>query len=65
MAMSIMIALRAWDEFRLPVRFGLTKGDLTKDELKEIACAGRRGIVTHAFGGIAGFARDCEHTTLW
>jgi len=37
----------------------------TKDELKEIACAGRRGIVTHAFGGIAGFARDCEHTTPW
>jgi alkylhydroperoxidase/carboxymuconolactone decarboxylase family protein YurZ len=36
MAMSIMIALRAWDEFRLHVRSGLTQGDLTKDELKEI-----------------------------
>ena len=35
-AMSIMIALRAWDEFRLHVRSGLTRGDLTKDELKEI-----------------------------
>jgi 4-carboxymuconolactone decarboxylase len=33
MAMSIMIALRAWDEFRLHVRSGLTQGDLTKDEL--------------------------------
>ena len=28
--------LRAWDEFRLHVRSGLTQGDLTKDELKEI-----------------------------
>jgi alkylhydroperoxidase/carboxymuconolactone decarboxylase family protein YurZ len=36
MALSIMIALRAWDEFRLHVRSGLTQGDLTKDELKEI-----------------------------
>jgi alkylhydroperoxidase/carboxymuconolactone decarboxylase family protein YurZ len=36
MAMSMMIALRAWDEFRLHVRSDLTKGDLTKDELKEI-----------------------------
>jgi 4-carboxymuconolactone decarboxylase len=36
MAISIMIALRAWDEFRLHVRSGLTQGDLSKDELKEI-----------------------------
>jgi alkylhydroperoxidase/carboxymuconolactone decarboxylase family protein YurZ len=36
MTMSMMIALRAWDEFRLHVRSGLTQGDLTKDELKEI-----------------------------
>ena len=36
MAMSMMIALRAWDEFRLHVRSGLAQGDLTKDELKEI-----------------------------
>ena len=36
MTMSMMIALRAWDEFRLHVRAGLTQGDLTKDELKEI-----------------------------
>ena len=36
MVMSMMIALRAWDEFRLHVRGGLTQGDLTKDELKEI-----------------------------
>ena len=36
MTLSIMIALRAWDEFRLHVRSGLTTGDLTKDELKEI-----------------------------
>ena len=36
MTMSMMIALRAWDEFRLHVRTGLATGDLTKDELKEI-----------------------------
>jgi 4-carboxymuconolactone decarboxylase len=36
MAMSMMIALRAWDEFRLHVRSGLVQGDLSKDELKEI-----------------------------
>ncbi len=36
MTLSIMIALRAWDEFRLHVRSGLITGDLTKDELKEI-----------------------------
>ena len=36
MAISTMIALRAWDEFRLHVRSGLTQGDLSKDELKEI-----------------------------
>lgn len=36
MTMSMMIALRAWDEFRLHVRTGLANGDLTKDELKEI-----------------------------
>jgi 4-carboxymuconolactone decarboxylase len=36
MAISMMIALRAWDEFRLHVRTGLAQGDLTKDELKEI-----------------------------
>jgi alkylhydroperoxidase/carboxymuconolactone decarboxylase family protein YurZ len=36
MTLSIMIALRAWDEFRLHVRTGLAAGDLTKDELKEI-----------------------------
>ena len=35
-AISTMIALRAWDEFRLHVRTGLTQGDLSKDELKEI-----------------------------
>ncbi|MBN8964036.1 MAG: carboxymuconolactone decarboxylase family protein [Rhizobiales bacterium] len=36
MTLSIMIALRAWDEFRLHVRTGLAAGDLTKNELKEI-----------------------------
>ena len=36
MALSTMIALRAWDEFRLHVRSGLTAGDLSQDELKEI-----------------------------
>ena len=36
MTLSIMIALRAWAEFRLHVRSGLQTGDLTKDELKEI-----------------------------
>jgi 4-carboxymuconolactone decarboxylase len=36
MTMSMMIALRAWDEFRLHVRTGLANGDITKDELKEI-----------------------------
>jgi 4-carboxymuconolactone decarboxylase len=36
MTLSIMIALRAWAEFRLHVRTGLSNGDLTKDELKEI-----------------------------
>ena len=36
MTLSIMIALRAWAEFRLHVRSGLATGDLTKDELKEI-----------------------------
>jgi 4-carboxymuconolactone decarboxylase len=36
MALSTMIALRAWDEFRLHVRSGLAQGDLSKDELKEI-----------------------------
>jgi alkylhydroperoxidase/carboxymuconolactone decarboxylase family protein YurZ len=36
MTISIMIALRAWAEFRLHVRTGLAAGDLTKDELKEI-----------------------------
>jgi 4-carboxymuconolactone decarboxylase len=36
MAISTMIALRAWDEFRLHVRSGLTQGDLSKDDLKEI-----------------------------
>jgi len=36
MTLSMMIALRAWDEFRLHVRTGLAAGDLTKDELKEI-----------------------------
>ena len=35
-AMSMMIALRAWDEFRLHVRSGLAHGDLTKDTLKEL-----------------------------
>jgi alkylhydroperoxidase/carboxymuconolactone decarboxylase family protein YurZ len=36
MAISTMIALRAWDEFRLHVHSGLTQGDLSKDELKEV-----------------------------
>jgi 4-carboxymuconolactone decarboxylase len=36
MTMSMMIALHAWDEFRLHVRSGLVQGDLTKGELKEI-----------------------------
>ena len=36
MVLSIMIALTAWDEFRLHVRSGLAQGDLTKDDLKEI-----------------------------
>jgi 4-carboxymuconolactone decarboxylase len=36
MAMSTMIALRAWDGFRLHVRSGLIQNDLTKDELEEI-----------------------------
>ncbi len=36
MTLSMMIALRAWDEFRLHVRSGLAQGDLSEDELKEI-----------------------------
>jgi 4-carboxymuconolactone decarboxylase len=36
MTISMMIALRAWGEFRLHVRTGLAAGDLTKSELKEI-----------------------------
>ena len=36
MTISMMIALRAWGEFRLHVRTGLVAGDLSKDELKEI-----------------------------
>jgi len=36
MTLSMMIALRAWDEFRLHVRTGLAAGDLTKNDLKEI-----------------------------
>lgn len=36
MTISMMIALHAWGEFRLHVRTGLTAGDLTKIELKEI-----------------------------
>jgi 4-carboxymuconolactone decarboxylase len=36
MTISMMIALRAWGEFRLHVRTGLAAGDLSKDELKEI-----------------------------
>jgi 4-carboxymuconolactone decarboxylase len=36
MTISMMIALRAWGEFRLHVRSGLAAGDLTRDELKEI-----------------------------
>lgn len=36
MTIAMMIALRAWGEFRLHVRTGLTVGDLTRDELKEI-----------------------------
>lgn len=36
MVLSIMIALRAWDEFRLHVRTGLSAGDISKDDLKEI-----------------------------
>ena len=35
MVISMMIALRAWDEFRLHVRTGLAQGDLTKETLKE------------------------------
>jgi 4-carboxymuconolactone decarboxylase len=35
-ALSTMIALRAWDEFRLHVRSGLAQGDLSKGELKEV-----------------------------
>jgi 4-carboxymuconolactone decarboxylase len=36
MTMSMMIALRAWSEFRLHVRSGIATGTLTKDEVKEI-----------------------------
>jgi alkylhydroperoxidase/carboxymuconolactone decarboxylase family protein YurZ len=36
MTISMMIALRAWGEFRLHVRAGLAAGDLTKSDLKEI-----------------------------
>lgn len=36
MVLSIMIALRAWDEFRLHVRTGLSTGTITKEDLKEI-----------------------------
>lgn len=36
MTIAMMIALRAWAEFRLHVRTGLAAGDLTKNELKEI-----------------------------
>jgi 4-carboxymuconolactone decarboxylase len=36
MTIAMMIALRAWGEFRLHVRTGLAAGDLTKNELKEI-----------------------------
>ena len=35
MTLSMMIALRAWGEFRLHIRTGLAAGDLTED-LKEI-----------------------------
>jgi alkylhydroperoxidase/carboxymuconolactone decarboxylase family protein YurZ len=36
MTLSMMIALRAWNEFRLHIRTGLTTGDLTKTDIKEI-----------------------------
>src|SRR5215470_3695638 len=36
MVLSIMIALTAWDEFRLHVRSGLAQGDLSKNDVKEI-----------------------------
>jgi alkylhydroperoxidase/carboxymuconolactone decarboxylase family protein YurZ len=36
MAITVMMALNRWEEFRLHVMGGLNACDLTKDELKEI-----------------------------
>ncbi len=36
MAVTVMMALNRWEEFRLHVMGGLNAGDITKDELKEI-----------------------------
>ena len=36
MAITVMMALNRWEEFRLHVVGGLQTGDITKDELKEI-----------------------------
>ena len=36
MAITVMMALSRWEEFRLHVAGGLKAGDITKDELKEI-----------------------------
>jgi alkylhydroperoxidase/carboxymuconolactone decarboxylase family protein YurZ len=35
MVLSTMIALKQWEEFRLPVRAGLSDG-LTRDDVKEV-----------------------------
>ena len=36
MAVTVMMALNRWEEFRLHVMGGIETGDITKDDLKEI-----------------------------